>query len=213
MTSQSTFTYHLTLPTSQYTNFHASIAIKILHWWGTRLLILPGIILLQFQSLFTNIPLLGLALSISKTIWESDYSMKFYNKRRHIKQNQPRMVLVWRTWLFFIKHCALRTSVTRSRYMAYWTQRSMAPWCLFDSFIREANCINVALKHSASEATCEELNKEEALLDCWDGSWIQGFSNAYNIRVMAKLGSVTYWTKPLERLGGMRKDRTILGRP
>ena len=116
--TKSTFTYHLTLPTFRYIKPHPSIAVETPHWWGARLLVLPAIIPLQFRSLLTNIPLLGLALSISETIRESDYPTKSYNRGRHTKQNQPRMVLVWRTWLFFIKHCVLGTSVTRSRYTA-----------------------------------------------------------------------------------------------
>ena len=129
-----------------------------------------------------------------------------------MKQNQPRIVLVWRTWLFFIKHCALGTFVTRPRCTARWTQRSMAPWCLFDFSTREAGCINVALRHLLLEATYEGLSKKEALLDCWDRSWIRGFGNAYGIRIMGKLGDVTYWAKPLEKPKGMRKDRTALGK-
>ena len=62
------------------------------------------------------------------------------------------------------------------------------------------------------EATCKGLGEEEALLNYWDGSWIQGFGNAYGIRVMAKLGGVIHQAKPLKRSGDMRKDRTILGK-
>ena len=54
--------------------------------------------------------------------------------------------------------------------MAYWTQRSTAPWCLFNSSIREAGYKDVALRHSPLEATSEGLSKEEALLNCWDRS-------------------------------------------
>ena len=88
----------------------------------------------------------------------------------------------------------------------------MAPWCLFDSSMREASCINVALGHSLSKATSERLSKKEALLDCWDGSWIQGFGNVYSIRVIAKLGGITYQAKSPEKPEGMRKDKTALKR-
>ena len=210
--TKSTFTYYLILPTSRYTKTHPSIAVKTPYWWGARPLVLPAVIPLQFRSLLTNIPLLGLAFSTSETIRESDYRTKSYNQGRHTKQNQPRMVLVWRTWLLFIKHYVLGTSVTRLRCTARWTQQSMAPWCLFDSSTREAGCIHVALGHSPSEAICEGLGKEEALLNCWVGSWIRGFGDAHSIRVMAKLDGVTHQAKPPERLGGMRKDKTALGR-
>ena len=76
------------------------------------------------------------------------------------------------------KHCALGTSVTRPRCMARWTQRRPALWCLFDSSTREAGSTDVALGHSPSEATSEGLGEEEALLDCWDVSWIRGFGDA-----------------------------------
>ena len=210
--TQSTFTYHLTLPTSRYTKSHPSIAVETPHWWGARPLVLPAVIPLQFRSLLTNIPLLGLALSTSETIRESDYPTKSYDWGRHTKQNQPRMVLVWRTWLLFIKHCALGTSVTRPRCTARWTQRSTAPWCLFDSSTRKAGCMDLALGHSPLEATCEGLGKEEALLNCWAKSWIRGFGNVHDIRVMPKLGGVTYRAKPPKKPKGMRKDKTALGR-
>ena len=116
--TKSTFIYHLTLPTFRYTKLYLSIAFNILHWWGAHPLVLPAVILRQFRSLLTNIPLLGLAFSTSKIIRESDYPTKSYNWGRHTKQNQQRMVLVWKTWLLFIKHCALETSVTRPRYIA-----------------------------------------------------------------------------------------------
>ena len=115
--TMSIFTYHFTLPTSQYTKPHLSIAIETPHWWESHPLVLPAVIPLQFRFLLTNILLLGLALSTSETIQELDYSMKSFNWRRHTKQNQPRMMLMWRTWLFFIKHCTLGTSVTRPKYI------------------------------------------------------------------------------------------------
>ena len=119
---KSTFTYYLTLPTFRYTKSHLSIAVQTPHWWGARPLVLPAVILLQFWFLLTNIPLLGLALSTSEIIRELDYPTKSYNWKRYTKQNQPKIVLMWRTWLLFIKHCALETSVTRPRCMARWTQ-------------------------------------------------------------------------------------------
>ena len=210
--TKSTFTYHLTLPTFRYTKSHPSIAIEIPHWWGVHPFVLLAIIPLQFRSLFTNIPLLGLAFSISETLRESDYPTKFYNWGRHMKQNQPRMVLVWKTWLLFIKHCALETSVMRPRCTARLTQRSTALWCLFDSSTREAGCIDVTQGHSPSKATYEGLDEEEALLGCWDGSWIRGFGNAHGIRIMAKLGGVTHQAKTPERPKGIRKNRTALER-
>ena len=210
--TKSTFTYHLTLLTSRYTKPYPSIAVETPHWWGARPLVLSAIILLKFRSLLINIPLLGLVLSISDTIWESDYPTKSYNRGRHTKQNQPRIVLVWRTWLLFIKHCVLGTSVTRPRCTARWTKRSTALWCLFDSSTRKAGCIDVALEHSPLEATCEGLGKEEALLNCWARSWIRGFGDAHGIRIMAKLGGVTHWVKPPKRPRGMRKDITALER-
>ena len=120
--TKSTFTYHLTLPTFRYTKPHLSIAVETPHWWGARPLVLPAVILLQFRSLLTNISLLGFALFTPETIQESDHPTKSYDQGRHTKQNQPRMVLVWRTWLLFIKHSVLRTSVTSPRCTARWTQ-------------------------------------------------------------------------------------------
>ena len=114
--------------------------------------------------------------------------------------------------IFYHKHCALETSVTRLKCMARWTQRSIAPWYLFNSFTREAGCINIALGHSSLEATSEEFNKGKVLFDWWNGSWIRGFGNAHGIRVMAKLGGVTYWVELPKRPKGIKKDRTILGR-
>ena len=116
--TKSTFIYHPILSTSRYTKPHLSIIVETPHWWEARLLVLPAVIPLQFRSLLINIPLLGFALSTSETIRESEYPTKSYNWRRYTKQNQPRMVLVWKTWLFFIKYCALGTSVTRPRCTA-----------------------------------------------------------------------------------------------
>ena len=89
-------------------------------------------------------------------------------------------------------------------------QRSTTPWYLFNSFTKEIDCIDVVLGHSQSEVTCEGLSKEKALFDYWDRSWIQGFGNAHNIRIIAKLGGVTYCAKPLKRPKNMRKNRTAL---
>ena len=69
------------------------------------------------------------------------------------------------------KYHALGTSVTKPRCTARWIQRSTALWCLFNSSTREADCKDIVLGHSPSEATSEEFSKEEALLNCWDGSW------------------------------------------
>ena len=41
---------------------------------------------------------------------------------------------------------------------------------------------------------------------------IRGFGDAYGIRIMAKLGSVTHGVKRSKKLGDMRKDRITLGR-
>ena len=62
------------------------------------------------------------------------------------------------------------------------------------------------------EATCEGVSEKEALLDCWDKSWIQSFGNAYDIRVIAKYDSVTHQAKLPERPEGMKKDRIALGK-
>ena len=71
-------------------------------------------------------------------------------------------------------------------------QQSTAPWYQFDSSIREAGCIDVALGHLLLKTTSEGLSKEEVLFDCWDRSWIRGFGNTLSIRVMAKLDGMTY---------------------
>ena len=91
-------------------------------------------------------------------------------------------------------------------------QLSMTPWYLFDSSIREAGYIDVALGHLLLEATNKGFSEEKALLNYWDKSWIRGFGNAYSIRVMAKLGGVTNQVEPPKKPEGMRKDRTALGR-
>ena len=91
-------------------------------------------------------------------------------------------------------------------------QQSTAPWCLFNSSMRKADCINVALEYLPLEAINEKLSKEEALLNCWDRSWIQGFGNTHGIRVIAKLDSVTYWAEPPEKLEGIKKDKIALER-
>ena len=78
--------------------------------------------------------------------------------------------------------------------------------------MREANYINIAIGHLLLEVTSEGFNKEETLLNCWDGSWIQGFGNVHSIRVMAKLGGMTHQVELLEKPEGIRKNRTVLGR-
>ena len=54
----------------------------------------------------------------------------------------------------------------------------MALWYLFDSTTREVGSTNVALGHLPSEATDKEFGKEEALFNCFNGSWIQDFGDA-----------------------------------
>ena len=68
------------------------------------------------------------------------------------------------------KHCTLGTSVTRPRCTARLTQQSMAPCGLINSTTREVGYTDVALGHSPLEAAGKELNEEEALLNCFDGS-------------------------------------------
>ena len=112
-----------------------------------------------------------------------DHPTEPYNCRRPTKQNQPRMVLALggRDFSSKRKHCALRTSVTRLRFMAHWTQQSTAPWCLFNSITRKVGSTNVALGHSSSEATSKRLGKEETQFDYFDGSCIQGFGNTRHL--------------------------------
>ena len=43
---------------------------------------------------------------------------------------------------------------------------------------REVGSTNVPLGHSPSGTTSKKLNEEEALLDCFNRSWIQDFGNA-----------------------------------
>ena len=78
--------------------------------------------------------------------------------------------------------------------MARWTQQSMAPWCLFDSTTREVDSTNIALGHSPLGITDEGLDKEEALFDCFDGSWIRDFGNARHQGY-----SKARWRDPLSR--------------
>ena len=75
------------------------------------------------------------------------------------------------------KHCALRTSMTRPRCTARWTQQNTAPWCLFDFTIKEVGSTDVALRHLPSEATGKKLGEEEAQINCFDKSYIRGFGN------------------------------------
>ena len=46
------------------------------------------------------------------------------------------------------------------------------------STTKEVDSTNVALGYLPLEATGEGLNEEEALLDCFDRSWIRNFGNA-----------------------------------
>ena len=112
--------------------------------------------------------------------------------------------------ILFHKHCTLKTSIIRSRYTARWTKQNIALWCLFNSSIRKASCINIILGHLPPKTTSEKLSKEEVLLNYWDGSWIRGFGNAHSIKVMAKLGSIIHWAELLEKSKSMKKDKTIL---
>ena len=64
--------------------------------------------------------------------------------------------------------------------MARWTQQSTASLCLFDSTTREDGSINIVLGHSPLEAIGKGLGEEEAQFDCFDGSYIQGFGNAWH---------------------------------
>ena len=49
--------------------------------------------------------------------------------------------------------------------MAHQTQQNIVPWCLFDSSIKKANCIDVTLGYSLLEITSEKFSKKETLLD------------------------------------------------
>ena len=46
--------------------------------------------------------------------------------------------------------------------------------------MREVGSTDVALGHSPLEATGEGLGEEEAQFDCFDGSCIRGFGNAWH---------------------------------
>ena len=48
---------------------------------------------------------------------------------------------------------------------------------MFDSITREVGSINIALGHLPLEATGKGLGEEEAQFNCFDGSYIWGFSN------------------------------------
>ena len=80
------------------------------------------------------------------------------------------------------KHYILGTWVARPRCMVRWMQQSTAPWCLFNSSMKTSGCIDVALGYSPLAATSERLNEEEALLNCWNRSWIQDFGDADGIK-------------------------------
>ena len=109
-----------------------------------------------------------------------DHPTELCDWRRLIEQNQPRIVLALggRNSSLKRKHYALRTSVTRPRCTARWTQQSIAPWCLFNSTMREDGSTNVALGHSPSEVTGKRLDEEEAQFDYFNKSCIRGFGNA-----------------------------------
>ena len=62
--------------------------------------------------------------------------------------------------------------------MATTLQQRWAPWYLFNSFTREAGSTNIILGHLLLEATGKSLGDEKALLDFFDGSKIQDFSDA-----------------------------------
>ena len=49
--------------------------------------------------------------------------------------------------------------------MTRWVQRSITPWYLFDSSIKEAGCIDIILGHLLLKVISKGLNKEEALFD------------------------------------------------
>ena len=76
--------------------------------------------------------------------------------------------------------------------MARWIQQSTAPWCLFDSTIREVGSTDIALGHLPLKATGKKLGEEEAQFDCFDGSCIWGFGNAW----YQGYGK-TWWRDPL----------------
>ena len=81
------------------------------------------------------------------------------------------------------------------------------------STTREVGSIDVALGHSSLGATGEGLNEKEALLDCFDGSWIQDFGNAADSalelrqNLMAKLNSVTQWVESEDRPRSKRQAK------
>ena len=62
------------------------------------------------------------------------------------------------------------------------------------------------------EVISERFSKEEALLDCKDGSCILGFGNVYNVKVMAKLDGMTHQAQLPKRPGSMRKNKIPLER-
>ena len=63
------------------------------------------------------------------------------------------------------------------------------------------------------ETTGKKFGKKEALLDWWNKSLIQGFGNTYDIRVIAKLDGMTYWTKSSKRPRSMRKNNIGKAKP
>ena len=62
----------------------------------------------------------------------------------------------------------------------------MSLLCLFDSFMKEASWIDIVLEHLPSEITNKRPSKVEVLFNCWDRTWIEGFSNSYDIKGYGK---------------------------
>ena len=58
------------------------------------------------------------------------------------------------------------------------------------STTREVGSTDVTLGHSPSRATGKKLNEKEALLDCFDRSWIQDLSNAADSALGLKRNSM-----------------------
>ena len=55
----------------------------------------------------------------------------------------------------------------------------MAFWCLFDFIIREIGSTIIVLGHSPLEVTSKKLGEEKAQFNCFDKSYIRGFSNTW----------------------------------
>ena len=76
--------------------------------------------------------------------------------------------------------------------MVRWTQQSTAPWCLFNSTIREVDSTNIALGYSLLEATGKGLDEEKTQFNCFDGFYIRGFGNTKHQGY-----GKTWWRDPL----------------